>query len=166
MDEDLFSKKPLPLPLAVLLVVGIVFLFSGVIFFARGKKPLIGGLDSWIAAKSSSSSVKNSVLETQTGSEGDVTVEVTPKGISLYGIDFDVKFTTHSVDLDFNLVEKFFLVSASGEKLKPTSWNGGQGGHHLSGELKFPPFSREIKSMKLVLTDISVVKERVFEWTF
>ena len=153
-----------------LLVVGIVFLFSGVIFFARGKRSLIGGFDGWLAAKSpsssSSSSVKNSGLETQTGSEGDVTVEVTPKGISSAGVYFDVKFTTHSVDLDFNLVERSSLVSASGEKLKPLSWDGGQGGHHLSGTLKFPPFSRELKSMKLVLTNISSVKERIFEWSF
>jgi hypothetical protein len=166
MGEDLFSKKPLPLPLKVLLVVGIVFLLSGVLFFARGKRSLIGGLDGWLADNPSSSSRKNLVLETQTGSEGDVTVEVTPKGITSAGIDFDVKFTTHSVDLDFNLVERSSLVSASGEKLKPISWDGGQGGHHLSGRLKFPPFSRELKSMRLVLTDNLLVKERAFEWTF
>ena len=149
-----------------LLVVGIVFLLSGLIFFARGKRALIGGLDGWLATKSSSSSGKNSVLKTQTGSEGDVTAEATPKGISSAGIDFDVKFTTHSVDLDFDLVERSSLISASGEKLKPIYWYGGRGGHHLSGTLKFPPFSREVKSMKLVLADISAVKERVFEWNF
>jgi len=154
------------LPLKVLLVVGIVFLGSGLLFFVRGKRALIGGLDGWLAAKSPYSSGKTSILETQTGSVGDVTIEATPKSFSLSGIDFDVKFTTHSVDLDFDLVEGSSLISASGEKLKPISWDGGRGGHHLSGSLKFPPFSREVKSMKLTLTDISAGPERNFEWTF
>ena len=144
------------------MVVGIVFSSAGLSFLPV-VEILIGSFDGWLAANSSSS-VKN-WFRNANRKRSDVTVEVTPR-VSLGRGHFDVKFTTHSVDLDFNLVERSSLVSASGEKLKPLSWDGGQGGHHLSGTLKFPPFSRELKSMKLVLTNISSVKERIFEWSF
>ena len=169
----MFSKKPMPLPLKVLLVVGIVFLLSGLIFFARGKKALFGGLDSYLVSQPSSLGLTpdkkggvTGAMKSQINDEKDVIVEIEPVGFSTAGVDFRVVFTTHSVELDFDLVERVSLVSASGEKLKPISWDGGQGGHHLSGTLKFPPFTREVKSIKLVLADISAVKERVFEWNF
>ena len=155
--------KPGSLFLNIVLVVGIVFLGSGVLFFTRDKKALFGGLNGWFAARPSFAE-KISVLKTQTNSGGDVTVEVTPEGVSSAGVGFTVKFTTHAVDLDFDLLREAVLKTDS-EILQALSWDGGRGGHHLVGALKFPPLKNETKSLRLIITNVATVKERVFEWS-
>ena len=148
----------------IFLIITIFFLIAGILFFARGKKALFGNFDERLAPPASRAEEPKS-LGAQVSNEAEVTIEVTPSGFSTAGIDFNITFTTHSVDLDFDLLQSSRLYSGS-EELQPLSWSGGRGGHHLSGVLKFPPLKSQSGSFKLTIEDASLVKERVFEWIF
>lgn len=102
--------------------------------------------------------------KTQTNSEGEVTVEVTPISLSKdSNVQFKMVLNTHSVALDKDLKEVSILTDDNGQEYKPISWSGGVGGHHLEGILIFPPLSKETKSVKLTISGIANVN-RVFEW--
>ena len=59
---------------------------------------------------------------------------------------------------------KSVLIDGAGSEYSPIGWQGGKGGHHLSGELIFPSLNSEVGNMRLVISDVYGVAERVFEW--
>ncbi|MCL4417005.1 MAG: hypothetical protein M1365_09960 [Actinobacteria bacterium] len=100
----------------------------------------------------------------QQNQEAEVTVEVTPIKLSLKeNPEFVVVLSTHSVNLDKSLKEISVLEDDKGNIYNPISWNGGMGGHHLEGNLLFPPFSKDAKSIKLTIKQIGGV-DRIFNW--
>lgn len=102
--------------------------------------------------------------KTQTNSEGEVTVEVTPISLSKESnVQFKVVLNTHSVALDKDLKDISVLTDDKGSQYDPISWSGGTGGHHLEGELTFPPLKEDVKSIKLTISEIADIN-RVFEW--
>lgn len=141
-------------------------IITGLIFFARGKKALLGGLDGYLA-KSSKTNLDWNVgsLEEKVSDQDQVVITAKPKLFSPLGNEIELTLTTHSVDLNFDLREKSVLVSGS-ETLQPMVWSGGRGGHHLSGVLKFPPFKNQPSSIKLLINDPLLTQERVLQWTF
>ena len=75
---------------------------------------------------------------------------------------FDVKITTHSGSLDFDLTKVSSSEDDKGNKYEPVEWQGPPpGGHHLAGVLLFPIIDKEVKKIKLTIQD-SVL--RTFEW--
>ncbi|MDP3954955.1 MAG: hypothetical protein Q8Q15_01150 [bacterium] len=100
----------------------------------------------------------------QTSDEGQVVVDVQPKLLEV-GKEavFEVTFTTHSVELDFDLASVSRLKDDQGKELNAVSWTGGKGGHHLSGELSFPKISDKAKSVELIISNISE-NDRSFGW--
>src|SRR3970282_1973076 len=73
-------------------------------------------------------------FESKTDNQGEVTVEVTPKNVSTRSeTTFQVTLNTHSVALDLDLVKISKLIDDQGNTYQPLSWDGGSGGHHLSG---------------------------------
>jgi hypothetical protein len=50
------------------------------------------------------------------------------------------------------------------ESAPPQTWEGGRGGHHLSGNLIFPTVSQDARSIKLIIKDIYGVSQREFLW--
>ncbi len=100
----------------------------------------------------------------QSDNQGEVIVEVVP--ISLQkGSDakFKVLLDTHTVELDYDLLGSASLKDDLGNNLKPLSWSGGSGGHHLNGELIFPAVSEKAKFVELTITNISGFDRR-FKW--
>ena len=147
----------------VLIIIFLVFVVGAGLYLTRYQKPLFGNLDDYFARRAPV--LQNSrELPKQTAEEADVTIEATPVMFSSVGVDFTVRFTTHSVDLDFNLLEKAELQDNKGRSFRPVSWDGGRGGHHLFGTLKFPSFNEKISFMKLIIKDVPGVSERIFEW--
>lgn len=147
----------------ILTVTIVTILIVVILYLTRYQKPLFGNLDGYFAGKASILQ-SSPGLQKQSREEASVTVEATPVMFSSAGVDFTVAFTTHSVDLDFNFLEKAELQGDKGRTLNPISWDGGKGGHHLSGSLKFPPFNETTSSMKLIIKDVAGVSQRVFEW--
>jgi hypothetical protein len=56
-----------------------------------------------------------------------------------------------------------YIRDSKGNMIKPESWDGGIGGHHFGGILKFPKFD-DSAGFELVIQDIAGVKERVLKW--
>lgn len=102
---------------------------------------------------------------TQTNSEGGLLIEVTPKNLTMGNpAQFEVKFTTHVGNLEFDLTKQAVLFDDKNDQYAPTQWTGGAGGHHIEGELSFPAIPAETKNTKLIIKDVYGVPERVFEW--
>jgi len=76
---------------------------------------------------------------------------------------FNLKFTTHSIELDYDIKALSTLSDDKANMYKPLSWTGGRGGHHIEGELIFPKISQDAKSVKLIISKING-QNRIFEW--
>lgn len=128
---------------------------------------ILVGSWAWImigANQVSQGTVKQKEFLKQSDDRGDVNVEVGP--ISLGAgkeVRFKVVLETHSVELNYDLLKISSLSDDKGNSLKPLSWSGGSGGHHLSGELIFPGLASKAKSAELLIANISGF-DRSFRW--
>lgn len=101
-------------------------------------------------------------FETKTDVQAEVEINVTP---SLLGeqLNFEVQMTTHSVELDQDLMTAAVLTDSRGREYKPLSWDGGVGGHHLSGTLSFKKIPSVEEPILLKIEGIGGVT-RTFVW--
>lgn len=99
----------------------------------------------------------------QTNDLGEVNISVKPITLET-GKEavFEVVLDTHSVPLDFDLVKISKLADGEGNVYQPVSWTGGTGGHHLSGNLSFPPIPKT-KFIELSIFGINNI-DRNFKW--
>jgi hypothetical protein len=98
-------------------------------------------------------------------SEGLVTVEVTPLNIfSDSNSKFEIRFTTHSGDVNYDLVKIATLKDSNGKEYRPLSWEGKMGGHHVEGVLSFPKINTKTNSITLIIPNIDK-KDRIFTWS-
>lgn len=110
----------------------------------------------------------------QSDAQGAVDVAVTPLNLERPGdtLDFQVSLNTHSVDLSFNLAAQAMLRDDRGREVKALTWEGGTGGHHLSGRLTFPIedasgtvlLGPQTHHLELLLRDVAGVPQRTFRW--
>lgn len=104
------------------------------------------------------------ILPPKSNEEGEVVVDVTPVAVKKgEKVVFDVKLDTHNIELDYDLVAKSQLTDNKGNIYQALSWNGGKGGHHLSGKLTFPSLAKEATSLTLAIKNIDNI-DRVFRW--
>jgi len=88
---------------------------------------------------------------------------VTITAVYLGNNAFEVSLDTHSGSLDYEMAKISYVRDGKGNIIKPAAWDGGIGGHHLSGTLRFPKFD-DREGFELVVQDIAGVKERVLKW--
>ena len=102
-------------------------------------------------------------FETQSNSEGGVTIKVTPQNIN--DGSFFVVLDTHSVELSDDLTKIAILKDENGKEYRPMSWEGApSGGHHREGILKFGSLLPTPKKIELVISGIGDITERKFLW--
>lgn len=109
---------------------------------------------------------KNSSL-TQELSEGNVTINVTPRVLMPNEKPvFEVKFDTHSVNLDFDVATITTLEDNNGSMLGIPTWDGDpSGSHHRSGSLSFSqPLTPAIQQVTVTFHDIAGIPKRPFTW--
>ena len=111
------------------------------------------------AAGVPTSTEKTSTDETRVNSEAGVTITA----VNLGNNAFDIKLDTHSGSLDYEMARISYIRDSKGNMIKPESWDGGIGGHHIEGTLKFPKFDDSV-GFELVIQDVAGVKERVLKW--
>lgn len=58
-------------------------------------------------------------------------------------IVFQVSMDTHSVNLEYDFTQVMSLTDSLEIKYAATEWDGGRGGHHLSGRLVFKPIGEQ-----------------------
>ena len=106
---------------------------------------------------------------TQRQEGGQVTVAATWNGPNA-GPVFTVALDTHSVDLDGIDLSSLAVLRTPAGDVAATEWAAPKGGHHRSGELRFPattPDGRPTLGMgpvELVVRDVAGVPERSFRW--
>ena len=104
-----------------------------------------------------------SALETQTNSNGPVTVKATPKFSS--EIAFEIALDTHSEELNADLIQAATLMDENGKEYKPLRWEGDPpGGHHREGLLAFGAINRVPRTFKLIIRQVGGIAERNFLW--
>ncbi len=105
-------------------------------------------------------------LATLNNSESGMSVDVTPVDFG-FGkeVEFEVRLTTHSGSLDFEVDKIAVLQDSTGKTYTALGWDGSTpGGHHSSGTLSFPAIDSGATSMTLVLRNVAGVAERKFTW--
>lgn len=102
---------------------------------------------------------------TVTDEQAEVTVEVTPLNMDEPSNEwvFDIVMSTHSVELDQDLLKASGIVDDGGKEYSPLRWEGPIGGHHVEGQLFFTPIKPFPKSIDLKISGIGGV-ERSFIW--
>lgn len=104
--------------------------------------------------------------ETKTEEQASVTVVVTPLDLSSQSAEwkFDITLSTHSVELDQDMIEVAILTDDSGKEHSPARWEGTPaGGHHREGVLVFSPITPTPKSVELKIIGIADVI-RILKW--
>ncbi|MFZ3383359.1 MAG: hypothetical protein WA144_05490 [Candidatus Methanoperedens sp.] len=97
--------------------------------------------------------------DTRENSEAGVTITA----VYLGNNEFEIKLDTHSGSLDYDLAKISYIRDSKGNTIKPESWDGGIGGHHIEGYMKFPEFD-DSPGFELVINDVAGVKERILKW--
>ena len=74
----------------------------------------------------------NLSYQSQKDERGSVIVEVTPISLTIKNnASFTVSLTTHSGDLNYDILAISKLTDNKGNVYNPISWTGGKGGHHI-----------------------------------
>jgi hypothetical protein len=183
MSDELLKKAPHRVKVTNLVLFGLLALLGLSLVIAlvvwlgagAGTSPSLNQnlLSSSPAATTTGSLNKseNSTL-TQTSEGGQVTIKVTWQGREA-GPVFTVAMDTHSVNLDgYDLGQLAVLKTASGQEIKPVSWEAPAGGHHRQGTLRFPatfPDGQPIlgsatAAFQLVIKGIGDLPERIIAW--
>jgi len=105
--------------------------------------------------------------ETKNDEQPPVSVKITPieLGQNAKTWKFDIAFTTHSGDLNDNLVKAVTLTDDKGDNYQPTAWDGpGPGGHHRKGMLVFNPIQPLPAYVELKIKNVGGIAERSFKW--
>lgn len=113
----------------------------------------------------SAPSIQNT-FQVQENEGENVTVTVEPQALKIgQSPKFKLEFSTHSVDLSFNIAKQSYLLDDKGNRLGGSIWTGSPpGGHHRNGTLTFNTPLTETKYAELVLTNIAEIPERRFRW--
>lgn len=103
--------------------------------------------------------------------QGAIIVEITPINSSEAhnSLNFNVKLTTHSIDLSMDLTKLATVSTDTGGPLQAILWNGSRGGHHVEGILTFQFFSGSqnllagATKVTITIRDLGA-PERIFTW--
>jgi hypothetical protein len=107
------------------------------------------------------------VFPTETSDAGQVTVAVTPLNLGRpeVPLQFQVALNTHSVALDYDLAQLAVLRTDGGNEVTAVRWDGGRGGHHVSGTLSFLPIDLQgARWVEVLIRGVANVPERTFRW--
>jgi hypothetical protein len=98
--------------------------------------------------------------------KNSVKVDVVPVQLaSGQQVKFDIRMSTHSVELGQDMVAVSLLKDSNGQVYRTEDWKGSPpGGHHRSGTLEFPAIKGNPGSVTLILKNIASVPQRIFTW--
>ena len=99
--------------------------------------------------------------ETKT-SQGEATIDLTPRGFKDNKLNVDIIVNTHTIDLSNYDLSKLVRLYYKGKSYSPIEAPNLKG-HHVSGVLVFS-IDNEPKEFSIIIEGIPNVEERRFEW--
>ena len=93
---------------------------------------------------------------------GNVQIDLTPKGVANGKFEVGIAANTHSVSLDGFDLKQITVLQYNGKDYRPSSAPS-LSAHHGSGTLVFD-LSSEPDNFKIIIIGIPSVQERIFEW--
>jgi hypothetical protein len=106
--------------------------------------------------------------EPRTSEGGGVTVEATPAGTADGNLAFSLSLNTHMVDLSYDYRALATLRDDQGHVYPAAKWDGGSGGHHVTGKLFFSNNPLQsvpgVKWVELEIKDVAGMPLRTFRW--
>ncbi|MDF1498636.1 MAG: hypothetical protein P1P85_04790 [Patescibacteria group bacterium] len=147
-------------------VLAIIILILVIISTLNNNKSAQNNFDSKNNIKSENNKELVNKYQTKTDYQANVTIDVTPKKLNLSEEKnvFEISFNTHSVDLSYDFQKIIILKDDLGNTYQALEWTGGEGGHHMDGEIVFPKLNSNAIKVELTIDGVGGVK-RVFEWT-
>ena len=139
--------------LLVLVVIGLIFSFSGFFNNKSGGNPAV-------AATTSGSGFKP--INTGSTDSGDVSIELTPQKAANGQLKVSIAANTHSVDLSPFDLKKITTLEYNGKTVNPVSAPT-LTGHHSNGEFIFG-VEGDIEKFTIKIKGIPKVEERIFSW--
>ena len=133
------------------ILIGLALMVSivvGIIVYQRNIKPL---------PNISATLQPSKFLEVKSDNQNGVEVVIKPQVCDDFCNDsaiFEVSFTTHEGDLDFDLA-KVSTLEVDGKVLPAKSWDGDSGGHHLEGNLVFPGVEKSFSRFDFTFNSIA-----------
>ena len=107
-------------------------------------------------------------LASQSSEDGGVTIAVKPVDVSAKAAtwSFQVSLSTHSQDLNDDLVRTAFIVDRVGNRnALPTGWKGdAPGGHHRKGVLSFKALAPLPAAIELRIQRAGEKAPRMYRW--
>lgn len=144
--------------ISVIIIALLILITAAVSGCLSSKEPQTENPAAGVPASTDKTSTVDS-SEARVNSESGVTITA----VNLGNNAFDIKLDTHSGSLDYEMVRISYIRDSKGNIIQPESWDGGIGGHHFEGILKFPEFD-DSSGFELVIQDVAGVKERVLKW--
>lgn len=134
-------------------IVFVLLIFLGWVFLSNSKPktvPVESSTERFVESPEETSPVLGVSFDMKSGEMGAVVVEVSPLSLT----EYKIAFNTHSVSLDFDFTEIIKLKDDLGNTYDALKWSGGQGGHHLRGNIVFPELEAGVKNVTIVIQDI------------
>ena len=100
---------------------------------------------------------------TRNDAQASIEVSVSPLQLDQLGVRFAVGLETHTVELDYDFAALSSLT-VDRRTYAAQRWEGGRGGHHLSGILVFPPLPPQARTVVLTMNGVGGVV-RKFDWS-
>lgn len=102
----------------------------------------------------------------QESDENNVVIVIKPEVLRVYETPrFEIEFSTHSVNLDFEVSQISKIADDKGNEYKNSVWEGSPpGGHHRTGILTFNETLKESSGIQLIMQDDTGIGKRIFKW--
>ncbi|MBI3027354.1 hypothetical protein HYY70_04520 [Candidatus Woesearchaeota archaeon] len=136
--------------LGVALIIAVYTLLT---FVKSGDEPALG---------SDYFSNKFKSITTGGTENGDISVELTPKGVNNGILEVAISINTHSAELSQFDLKQIATLEYNGKSIKPSSAPQ-LSGHHASGDLLFK-VNDDIEKFVITIIGMPKTEKRVFEW--
>ncbi len=102
----------------------------------------------------------------QESDENNVVIVVKPEVLQVdENPRFEIEFSTHSVNLDFEVSQISKIADGKGNEYTNSVWEGSPpGGHHRTGILTFNEPLKKSSGIQLIMQDDTSIGKRIFEW--
>lgn len=113
---------------------------------------LITGL---LLYKNYSKDTQSANYSAQTMTAGRVEIKAMPKELKPgREMVFAISLNNHQINLSYDFTKIAAIVDNNGNVYRPVKWTGGEGGHHISGDLVFGKLSDKARQVGLNLAGI------------